>query len=213
LEYRLIAHETKDSRLLQIFKEGKDIHKIAATFITGKPEDKVTKEERSLYKTVNYASIYGVGKERFFTSIGRIDEDLFYKAKALYPGVNLFKKKLEARLNHTGKIRNMFGRERWFKGEISYSVLLEAFNYLFQSAGHSVLKLIIIDLMGTLAGTPCLLVNECHDSLMIDSPKEHVAFVQQAIKGINVNKLIEGYFGVQLDVPMYLETEIAEMWK
>jgi hypothetical protein len=37
--------------------------------------------------------------------------------------------------------------------------------------------------------------------------------VQQAIKGINVNKLIEGYFGVKLDVPMYLETEIAEMWK
>ena len=213
LEYRLIAFATRDARLLDIFKNGKDIHKIAATFITGKPEDQISKEERKLYKTVNYASIYGVGKERFFASIGREDLDLYRKAKNLYPGVNKFKQKLEAQLRHTGLITNIFGRSRKFFGEISYSDLLESFNYLFQSAGHSVTKLVGLALYKQIQGTPCLLVNECHDSFIVDTPAEHVDFVTSLIKNINVNKLIQDYFNVNMDVPMFLETEIADFWK
>lgn len=213
LEYRLIAFATRDERLLNIFKNGKDIHKIAATFITGKPEDQITKEERKECKTINYASIYGVGKKRFYASIGREDQDLYYRAKNLYPGVNKFKQKLEAQLKHTGLITNVFGRSRQFFGDISYSDLLESFNGLFQSAGASILKLIIIDLMPKLYETPCLLVNECHDSLIIDSPKEYSDFVLSAIKNINVNNLIKDYFDLTVDIPMFLEIEASNEWK
>src|ERR1700693_311476 len=108
LEYREIAHASEDPILLKIFRDGKDIHKMAAVMLTGLPEDQITSELRRENKTTNYADCYGCGKDRFYGMLGREDEALFYKAKNMYPGVNLFKRKIEAQLGHTGTISNIF---------------------------------------------------------------------------------------------------------
>lgn len=213
LEYRLIAFATRDETLLKIFKDGKDIHSSAASLVYNKPIEQITKAERKEAKTLNYGSIYGCGKDRFYGMLGREDEALFYKAKALYPGVTIFKRKMEAQINHTGTVTNMFGRSRRFSGELDYSTFLEAFNGLFQSAGHSITKIVGIDLHNKLLGTDCLLVNECHDSFITDSRPENVQFVLDTIKSININHLIKEQFSVELDIPMFLETEVSDEWK
>lgn len=216
LEYRLIGHETKDAKLLQIFQEGRDIHRMAATFLTGKPESEIDDDLRREMKTVNYAACYGAGKDKFYNMIGRVDEELFYKAKGLYPGVVNYNRRIEAQLGHTGKIVNIFGRQRHFTGEIDYSTLLEAFNWIFQSSSHLILKCMVIEWCSIIdkndAKDGVKICQEGHDSCIFDVKKEYVDDVSQMIKETNLNELIKRYLGVEMIVPMLIDNKISTSW-
>jgi DNA polymerase-1 len=217
LEYREIAHATQDSRLLKIFREGKDIHKMASVFLTGLVEEAITDEIRRENKTINYASCYGCGKDRFYGMLGRVDEKLFYKAKALYPGVNAYKQRMEAQINHSGTITNIFGRVRQFFGDVGYKTYLEAFNWLFQSAGHSILKCMVIEWYKQIVENDALdtvkLAQEGHDSCIMDVHPSCVEDVAKMIKQTDLNSLIEQYLGVQMSVPFLIDVKILNCWK
>lgn len=217
LEYRLIGHATQDARLLKIFREGKDIHRMAAVFLTGLAEGAITDEIRRENKTTNYAACYGCGKDRFYGMLGREDEKLFYKAKGLYPGVNEYKRRMEAQINHNGTITNIFGRTRQFSGDIGYKTFLEAFNWLFQSAGHSILKCMVIEWYKQIVENDALdtvkLSQEGHDSCIMDVHPSCVEDVAKMIKQTDLNTLIEQYLGVQMSVPMLIDVKVLGCWK
>ena len=59
IELRLLAHFSQDETLLQAFFNGQDIHRSTAAVVYGVEEDAVTKEMRSLGKTINFSIIYG----------------------------------------------------------------------------------------------------------------------------------------------------------
>jgi uracil-DNA glycosylase family 4 len=61
LELRTAAALTDETAWLQAFKEGKDIHIMAAAMMFGKEEKDVSKFERRLAKTVDFGVLYGRG--------------------------------------------------------------------------------------------------------------------------------------------------------
>ncbi len=60
IELRVLAHISEDEHMIQAFKEGKDIHKQAASKVFKTPIEEVTKEQRSDAKAVNFGIVYGI---------------------------------------------------------------------------------------------------------------------------------------------------------
>jgi DNA polymerase-1 len=59
VELRIAAKVTGDRRMLQVYRDGEDLHTLTARQMTGKRE--VSKAERNLAKPVNFGLIYGLG--------------------------------------------------------------------------------------------------------------------------------------------------------
>ncbi|MBM3241039.1 DNA polymerase I, partial [Candidatus Poribacteria bacterium] len=64
IELRILAHLSKDERLVEAFAKNEDIHSYAASLVFGVPVSEVTKEMRSRAKTMNYGIVYGIGAMR-----------------------------------------------------------------------------------------------------------------------------------------------------
>ena len=59
VELRLLAHFSEDQTMIDAFKRGEDIHRQTASEVMDIPLDKVTKDERSKAKAVNFGLMYG----------------------------------------------------------------------------------------------------------------------------------------------------------
>src|SRR5690606_31216998 len=60
IELRIIAALSGEPNLIEAFKKGEDIHASTASKVFQVPLEKVTREQRSHAKTVNFGIIYGV---------------------------------------------------------------------------------------------------------------------------------------------------------
>ncbi len=60
IELRVLANVTGDPRLLWAFRNGEDVHKVAAMGMTGKKLEDITIEERQRAKVINFGLAYGI---------------------------------------------------------------------------------------------------------------------------------------------------------
>jgi len=65
IEARTVAWLAGQDDLVQAFEDGKDVYKIMASAIYGKPEEDITKEERFVGKTTILGAGYGMGAVKF----------------------------------------------------------------------------------------------------------------------------------------------------
>lgn len=82
IELRVLAHMSGDEALIESFNNGEDIHRATAARVLGIPEDKITLEERSRAKAVNFGVIYGMSAFGLSSElrITRKDADEYIKA-------------------------------------------------------------------------------------------------------------------------------------
>lgn len=60
IELRVLAHISEDENMIKAFHSNEDIHTGVASNVWNIPIDKVTKEERSKAKAVNFGIVYGI---------------------------------------------------------------------------------------------------------------------------------------------------------
>lgn len=61
VELRVAGLISEDPVILQAYATGKDLHRLMAAKMTGKPESEITKEERTAAKGVNFGLLFGGG--------------------------------------------------------------------------------------------------------------------------------------------------------
>ncbi len=61
IELRIMAHLSQDTRLIEAFKNNEDIHNITAAEIFDTETTKISTEQRSYAKVINFGLIYGMG--------------------------------------------------------------------------------------------------------------------------------------------------------
>ena len=105
LEVTVLARVTGDRNLIQVFLDGKDIHRYAASKIFEKPEAEITSEERRFSKACSFSILYGKGVESFaFDNTGGDVQkaqaifDAFFKQ---FPGIKEFIHKAHAEIDRT----------------------------------------------------------------------------------------------------------------
>lgn len=227
IEYRLIAHETREPKLVKAFNKGEDIHSNIGMLINGKlPADKA---ERKILKTLNYAEVYQVGLKKF-TYLSELPKaeakDKYYKMKGVYPMIDEYKEELMGQLlmNERLKLINLFGRVRYmnlyeFAGkntdEKARNAHREAFNWIFQSSGHDILMVWMLETMDLIPDLGVRLINDVHDEFVLDVPTPLVESTLNVVKATasRLNDIVYNAFGVKLRVPLEAEIEVGETWK
>lgn len=95
-EVRILAAFSQDEALLRDCNAGRDLHRVFAARIFGKPEEEITDNERQTSKTIVFGIIYGLGIENLAKALGCSPEaaeeliELFYTT---YPGVREWRRR------------------------------------------------------------------------------------------------------------------------
>lgn len=117
IELRIAAFLSGDKKLIEIFKEGKDVHTAVAAEVFGVKPEMVTKEMRSKAKTINFGVMYGMGVTALQKNIGTSREeaqeflDGYFNT---YAGLANYLEKVKQETAQKGYTETFFGRRRYF---------------------------------------------------------------------------------------------------
>ena len=115
IELRIMAHMSSDEKLIDAYKNAKDIHRITASEVFQIPYDEVTDEQRRNAKAVNLGIIYGISSFGLSQglSISRKEAGDFINAYFVkFPGVKAYLDNLVNTAKEKGYITTLFGRRR-----------------------------------------------------------------------------------------------------
>lgn len=216
LELRFLAHFSGDAILKEAFENNQDIHARTAAEIFEVDLAEVTKEQRAVGKTLNFALLYQQGS--FATSrqlkisnkeAKRIIEKYFAKFPAVRPFIN---QTIEfARKN--GFVETFWGRRRYFTNLNASNISLQkaderaAFNAVLQGSNADLLKLAMVRFQEEIEKTSlkAQIILQVHDELVVETTPEHL----EAVKTILINSMT---LNQPLKVPIVVETGQGKNW-
>ncbi len=117
IELRIAAFLSGDKKLIEIFKQGKDIHTAVASQMFGIEEEDVTKEMRRRAKTINFGVMYGMGVLALKANLGVSREeaqeflDGYFNT---YAGLAEYLEDVKHEARQKGYTETFFGRRRYF---------------------------------------------------------------------------------------------------
>lgn len=115
IELRVLAHFSADPQLVAAFRDNTDVHTKTASLLFGVAPAEVTKEQRGVGKTVNFATIYGQGATALgqILSVPRAEAKRFIDGYfAAYAGVRTWLDSTIAEASKTGWVETLLGRRR-----------------------------------------------------------------------------------------------------
>ncbi len=119
IEMRILALLSGDQSLINIFKEGKDVHGAVASLVFKVAETDVTKEMRRKAKVINFGIIYGMGVNALRANLGSTREEAqqFYDDYfTTFPTIKKYFDTVIHNANTKGYTETYFGRRRYFPG-------------------------------------------------------------------------------------------------
>lgn len=216
VELRILAHFSEDPLLLESFRTGADVHRRTAGELFDTAPENVTPEQRSVGKTVNFATIYGQGP----TALGQIldvprkeAEGIIQRYFERYAGVRAWLDQTIASAMETGRVHTLFGRIRRIP-ELSSNSFMDvqagqriASNTPIQGSAADLCKLAMmrIDRALTDAALRARLVLQIHDELVLECPEAEVSRVAELVKH-HMESVAE------LRVPLLAEVGSGRTW-
>ncbi|MDD3647205.1 MAG: DNA polymerase I [Candidatus Dojkabacteria bacterium] len=179
-ELRLLAHLSQDRELMAAFSKNLDIHTHTASGLFSKTMEEITKKERSIGKTVNFAVMYGMGARGLSESL-KIEygqaEDFINKYFQQYSGVKKFYDKYIAEVEKQGYAVTMFGRRKSAAGLTGgnffarKAVYRELINFPLQGSAADMMKLAMIDVSDLIHNKYdqyARIILQIHDELILE---------------------------------------------
>jgi len=126
IELRIAAIMSEDKSMIEIFKNGEDVHSGVASRVFGVSEAEVTPDMRRKAKVINFGILYGMGVNALRTNLGedtpRAEAQAFLNAYfTTFTRLAEFLEETKSFARETGYTQTMFGRRRHFAG-ISSSI-------------------------------------------------------------------------------------------
>lgn len=216
IELRVLAHLSGDPSFIEGFREGVDIHRQTAALVFGVPPEDVTAEMRAAAKTINFATIYGVGPFALARRLGtshaeaRSFIDQYFER---FPGVRHY---LESQIQHArdkGYVETLSGRRRYIPEIRSKNFNIRQFgeraatNAPVQGSAADIIKLAMIGIHRALrdAGSGAHMLLQVHDELVFEVPRDRLEPAKARIK-----ELMEG--ALELEVPLEVALGSGESW-
>uniref|UniRef100_A0A8D3AI92 DNA polymerase theta n=1 Tax=Scophthalmus maximus TaxID=52904 RepID=A0A8D3AI92_SCOMX len=162
LELRILAHLSKDQRLLQVLNGGADVFRcIAAEWKSVDPEA-VTDNLRQQAKQICYGIIYGMGAKTLGEQMGVEENDAacyIESFKARYKGINAFLKETVKKCTKNGYVQTLMGRRRYLPGitnsnsHVKAHAERQAVNTTVQGSAADIVKLATVNIQKRLRKT------------------------------------------------------------
>ena len=229
-ENRIVALIANETKLLEAFERGDDIHSMTAyLFFGGEPTREYqentlspigdgSKSQRFWGKQGNHSCNYGLGagSASLRWEIPQKDAKIIIKKyHAIYPQIKVWHRKNEEQLKRNRTLINPYGRKRMFLGNLynNNSIYQEAHSFVPQSTVADKINregLIYINEHPYLTKHVQLL-NQVHDSIMFQiskdlPPQEHIEILKLITKSLETPIHYEGRsLVIPTDVTAYPE--------
>lgn len=216
IELRLMAHFSKDKKLIDAYSKGLDIHTKTASDIFDVDISEVTDDMRRKAKAVNFGIMYGISDFGLAQdiNINRKDAKVFLeKYFEKYSGVKEFMNNLIEKAKQQGYVATLLGRRRKVDELNSSNYMTRLFgeritmNMPFQGSSADIIKLAMINVNNELKNKKMKskLILQIHDELIIDATNDELEIVKTILKQEMENV-------VKLSVPLIVEINSGDNW-
>ena len=216
VELRLLAHFSEDDVMVDAFQKDQDIHAQTASEIFALPLDKVTRDDRSYAKAINFGLMYGQSSFGLSQMLGISPKDAkeyitsyFTKFSKVKGYLDSLKEKCE----ETGYSETLYGRRRYIKDINSTNRQLKsmaermAINSPIQGTAADIIKKAMLDVNQAMkdADLKSKMLLQVHDELIFDVPLEEVDKMKELVRDKMENV-------ATLRVPLKVDMGVAENW-
>lgn len=216
-ELRILAHLTGEEKLIEAFKNNKDVHKTTASQLFKVDYSEVTKEQRTIAKTINFGIIYGMSG--YGMSMGlqipvedaRLFIEEFYKT---YPRIKTYYDSYLKQGKIDGYVETLLGRRRYVfeypnKKFIDNGMRRVLMNYPIQGTAADLIKKAMVQIQEEVLEKEqrIKLLLQIHDDLVFEVKNE-----QEVIEEVS-NKIRNIMCGIYpLSVPIEVDVKIGNKW-
>lgn len=212
IELRVLAHMSEDERLINAYKEAKDIHRITASEVFHIPFEQVTPAQRSSAKAVNFGIVYGIssfGLGQDLNITRKEAERYIAKYFETYPKVKSYLDHLVAEAKETGYSTTLFGRRRPIPELTNSNFMLRSFgervamNSPIQGTAADIIKIAMVKVNQRLKEEHfrSRLILQIHDELLVEAYKEEAD---------RVAKIMVEEMQAAAELSVVLEAEVKE---
>lgn len=218
IELRLAAVIAKEATMLEAFREGRDLHRLTASEILGKPEEEVTSEDRQLAKAVNFGLLYGQ-KAKGLANYARTSYDIKLTVAeaarfrgawfALYRGFGEWHR-ANWRIVYDGvcEVRTRIGRRQLIdEDEKPWGRFTACVNTVVQGGAADGMKR-AIELLSCRLPEGVQIVATVHDELVVEAAET----IAESIRDIMVQTMCEAMEEIYPEVPIEVEAHVCDNW-
>ncbi len=217
VELRVLAQLSKDKNLVNAFLHGKDIHIQTAASMFDIEESKVTFEQRSIGKRLNFSILYGLTSYGLSRDMGISYADakkyieLYFEQ---YPGVRLWMDEVVEFVKKTGFTKTLYGRRRYLPGIYEKNKNLfdlarrVAINTPAQGTAAEIIKIGMIDFFKALSDQKLdgKILLQIHDELLVTCPDDQVEKTKKLLEQCLVS-------AVKWKIPLEVSIRSGKDWK
>ena len=216
IELRILAHYSKEKKLIDSFKKNLDIHAKTASLIYGLNIDEVKYNHRRVAKIINYSIAYGAGPFRISQELkitikeaSNIISNYFDR----YPGIRRYIDDTIKEGLENGFVSTILGRQRnTYNLRSTNRNLQEAekratINMPIQGTAAELIKVAMIQIYNKLKEMKLKskMILQIHDELLFETPKDEKENIIKMVVGEMEN-------AIKLDVPIKVDYNFGDNW-
>lgn len=208
IELRLLAHFSRDTALLDAFKNDEDIHARTAISIFGHSDE----QNRAIAKSINFGLIYGMGASKLSDQINITRaqaKDYIERYFRAFPSIKGFLDSIKISAKTDGFITTLIGRKRFFDFIKATPMQIamqerEAVNTKFQGSAADLIKMAMVKI-SLITNENAKMLLQIHDELIFEVKDEYATEFGEKAKHIMQNIYT-------LNVPLKTSLNIAKNW-
>ena len=216
IELRVLAHLSKDSVMIDSFKNDLDIHYKTASEVFGVPINEVTDNQRRSAKAVNFGIVYGISDYGLSKDLNITrNEARQYIDGYLntYPSIKKYMEEIVNKAKKDGYVTTILDRKRYIPEINSKNFNIRSFgerialNTPIQGSAADIIKLAMIKVYERLnsENVNAKLILQIHDELIIECEESEKEIVKKILKDSMENVY-------KLDLPLKVDVCEGRNW-
>jgi len=219
IELRIAAHIAGDSKMIDVFRRGEDIHTATASEVFGVSLENVDKEMRRQAKALNFGILFGMGSVGFARATGVTTQrarEFITKYFNDFPGIAKYMNNMKEKAHRDGYVETILGRRRPIADIYSTMPQVQAqaermaINHPIQGTEADIMKLAMIAVFNYInknfEKNDARLLLQVHDELVFEIKDNLFKKVSPELK-----KIMESVH--KLDVPLVVDVKCGKNWQ
>ena len=216
IELRVMAHLSQDENMMNVFREGKDLHAATAATIYKKDINEVSRDERTKSKRANFGIIYGI---TVFGLAERLDiardeaKQLIDGFFQTFPQVHQYMEASKQKAREKGYAETVFHRRRYLPDINSHNATVRNFaernaiNAPIQGSAADIIKVAMIRIFNRFKaeGIRSKMILQVHDELNFSVYPEEKEIVERIV-------IEEMQNAFPLSVPLVADSGFGQNW-
>lgn len=216
IELRVLAHISKDSKLMEAFINNEDIHRKTASEVFNVPKEEVSSIMRSRAKAVNFGIVYGIsdyGLSRDLNISRKEAKEYIDNYLKNYKMVKEYMENIVEEGKEKGYVETILHRRRYIPELKAKNFNIKSFgeriamNTPIQGSAADIIKMAMVKVYNELKtrNLKSRLILQIHDELIIEAEKDEIEEVKDIMKNVMENS-------IKLNVPLIVDLEVGDSW-